>query len=412
MRDVAFLIPVRAGVDDRVRILDTVVGYLRGNFGTTILIGEHDREPRLKGRYPDCGYVFIHSDSDLFHKTRVMNVLCMETRAPIVFLQDSDCLVAAEAYVRAAEVIRSTDVAAMFPYDRKRVSVPLGKLEEVDSVRDMALIDEAGCVLEPAVRRHGGIVGYRRDSLIRFGMNNENIVSWGLEDMELENRLARFGIQTVSLAGFHLYHFDHFKTVNSRQDNPCFNANNDEYSKVSFMAAGDLAWYVSQWEWMGRAHGSEMPIYDKEPWSQQASCWAHNVKSFVNGSVRKKWVTKDETGTESLVVSPVDRGSFSIVGIPVLLCFKPFSPPDLMDASIHIAYRGRERFEVYVSDGADAMSEPAVVVGRSDKDVNVVDIRLKDMCPILPRDGIKSVFLRFGQMEDDFVLDEMSLRWG
>jgi hypothetical protein len=161
---------------------------------------------------------------------------------------------------------------------------------------------------------------------------------------------------------------------------------------------------------MREAHGSEMPLYDKEPWDWRVLCWAHNVDGFSGGMLGKKWVEKAETGQPSIVISPVDRSQCAIVGIPVLLSYGSFSPPDLMDASVRMSYRGREPFELYVSDASDSLSR-RIAVGWATSESNVALVPMGDLFESPPAGGLKTVFLGFSIMDGDFVLDELSLRW-
>jgi hypothetical protein len=407
MMDVTFVIPMRADSAERARMLDVVVGYIQRNFRTNILIGEDDKEPRLKGRYPGCGYVYLPSHSDMFHKTRTMNRLFLEARTPIVFLHDGDNLATVKGYVQAVDVMRKTNVRAVWPYDRTRVDVPMSRIAEMESRNDLEGFDESGCRKEEIRSYYGGIVGYWRDSLIWFGMGNENIVCWGWEDVEMLLRLGKFGMVTHQLRDLPIYHFDHQRPMNSSQDNPHFKANGWEYEKVRDMGIKGLAWYVSQWEWMANAHGSELPVFDREPWSLRVPAWAYNIRGFADNSLPKAWWA----GTWCIILSSGGLDECSIFSVPARMCFAPFSPPDIMDAKIHIYCHGRESFEVYVSDAGGAMSR-RIGIDPANEGLNVVDVPMSMLFASPPKGGIGSIFLCFPKLNGDFFIEEISLRWG
>jgi hypothetical protein len=87
-----------------------------------------------------------------------------------------------------------------------------------------------------------------KEKYIQGGMENENFLSWGPEDVERRDRFIKLGYKIGSIEG-KLFHLDHSRTFNSDTTNPRFKANEEEYSKIKSFTREQLKQYVETWAW-------------------------------------------------------------------------------------------------------------------------------------------------------------------
>ena len=87
-----------------------------------------------------------------------------------------------------------------------------------------------------------------KQKFIEGGMENENFVSWGPEDVERRDRLIKLGYKIASVDG-KLFHLDHSRTFNSNTTNPRFKQNEEEYKKIQNFSREQLRQYVGGWPW-------------------------------------------------------------------------------------------------------------------------------------------------------------------
>jgi hypothetical protein len=87
-----------------------------------------------------------------------------------------------------------------------------------------------------------------KDKFIKAGMENENFISWGPEDVERRDRLIKLGYRVASSDG-KLFHLEHSRTFNSNTTNPLFSNNEQEYQKILNMSQDQLKQYIGTWQW-------------------------------------------------------------------------------------------------------------------------------------------------------------------
>ena len=102
MKDLSYLLPCRIESDDRLRNVITSVSYLLKNFPEAkVLIKEVDTKsqfiefalPQIKkyvGDIDQLKHSFEKSDEKFFHKTRILNDLCVAAETPIIYNHDVD----------------------------------------------------------------------------------------------------------------------------------------------------------------------------------------------------------------------------------------------------------------------------------------------------------------------------------
>lgn len=249
LRDVTFLIPLRIESDDRKVVLDLVLSYMLKYLDTNIIICEEGQQalfPKIqKPEWKNIKYIFRKNDTDLFHKTKNLNIMAKHAQTPIIVSQDSDVIFYPHQYQNAAQAIRGSVVDFCYPFNKPNHNISK-KLQE-----NLALtLSLQG--IEPLVKfEHpspppGGCFFMNKKKFLEGGGENENFISWGPEDIERRDRFIKLGYRIASCEG-KLFHLDHSRTSNSDTTNSYYEKNQDEYRKILKMNREQLKTYIKSW---------------------------------------------------------------------------------------------------------------------------------------------------------------------
>jgi hypothetical protein len=246
LTDVTFTIPVKFDSNERKRNLEAVVGYLTTHFITNIMIIEDGPHQALQKKYT---HIFVKKAStDLMHRTKYLNFMAKEAKTPYIVNYDTDVLLPINQYILSIEMLRNNVADIIYPYDGRFVDLTGSTLEHVIKTKSLIGIDEShGRLLtKDSV---GGCVFANRAKYIEGGMENENFVSWGPEDLERKERFEKLGYTVKRIPG-QLFHLNHPKSLNSANEtHSSFIRNGEEYTKIKNMSAEELRAYVNTWSW-------------------------------------------------------------------------------------------------------------------------------------------------------------------
>ncbi len=95
----------------------------------------------------------------------------------------------------------------------------------------------------------GGIFLADKTAYESVGMENENFISFGREDVERFVRFKNLGL-TVHRENGNLYHMQHQRTLNSTMRHQDAKGNYRECKKVVEMEVDELREYVNGWNWI------------------------------------------------------------------------------------------------------------------------------------------------------------------
>ena len=116
LSDVTFIMPLRIESQDRLRNIILSLSYLLNNFDTNIIIQEVDDEskfqkyaaPELEKLIEDLSpitLIYEKNSDPVFHRTRILNDMLMETETDIVVNYDTDVIFPIENYLSARKMI-------------------------------------------------------------------------------------------------------------------------------------------------------------------------------------------------------------------------------------------------------------------------------------------------------------------
>lgn len=231
LEDVTFTIPYKRDHADRQANLELSVQMLDLHFNTNIIVRE--------------------SSDQVFHRTRLLNEMALESKTPIIVNWDTDVIIPPAQIIESVRRIRDNEVDMIYPYDGRFARVTRDNFNLVKKSMDIGVL--AGKTfkgMNPGDRLSvGGAIMFNKEKFISGGMENENFISYGPEDLERLDRFEMMGLRTSRAKGV-LYHMDHFIGPDSNSTNPYFKSNEQEYKRIARMNADDLKREVQSWKWV------------------------------------------------------------------------------------------------------------------------------------------------------------------
>jgi hypothetical protein len=233
LKGVSYIIPVFYDSKDRLRNLNVVTKYIRSIRGE-IIIGEQGGN-----KFKSCDYDrYIEFNYQEFHRTKMLNEMVKQCDSDIVVICDSDVIVPYEQIYNAIELISNNEYDVVYPHN---------KFVKLDDKNTKHFIDDMNFKYMDGERSHGGMILFNKKSYLDSGGENENFISWGLEDIEFVNRLKKLNFRLKRLDGC-LYHLNHYRGENSSTIHPFYQKNVYEYKKVSAMSPDQIRSYVKSWK--------------------------------------------------------------------------------------------------------------------------------------------------------------------
>lgn len=250
LKDCCFIIPVAFDHQDRKENLDLCVAILKKNFDTNIFVYEQGN---------DCHFDYLKVDRYLFsaykgvfHRTKMLNDMTKATPPEIkyIFNWDADVIISPFQILETANKLRA-GADMVYPYEWAFARIPrVTWFTKIRDYEDIGMVGDTqfnGMNSSDAVSL-GGAVAFNKKSFIEGGMENENFISYGAEDMERKVRFEKLGYKIERTLG-PLYHINHWVGINSCSQNPHMAQNDLEYTKVKNMNKIDLLNYINTWTW-------------------------------------------------------------------------------------------------------------------------------------------------------------------
>lgn len=237
--DLSFIIPIRIESQDRLKNAITTVSYLLNAVpDAKVFVKEVDSQsifstkalPEIKkvANTENLSHLFqVSEPNSLFHRTKYINDLFMETTSKVVWHYDIDVLFPLSTYTATYNAIDKGGYDFMYPFGCGVYQNAVRYTDEICSEfilggYDLEFLKENSFRLASTV---GFSQVFNRNSYIEFGMMNENFMSWGCEDCELYYRMMELGYK-VGRVEDDVYHLEHSRTFNSHYHNPHFQDNN------------------------------------------------------------------------------------------------------------------------------------------------------------------------------------------
>ncbi len=185
-------------------------------------------------------------------ETKMLNEMAKISHTKFIFNWDADVFISPLQIWESVNQLRAgADV--VYPYGWAFARIPRNIWFE--KLRDHEDIGMVGDTIFPGMMQNevvslGGAVGFNKQSFIEGGMENENFISYGAEDVERMLRFNTLGYKIERTYGDNMYHINHFVGSNSNRNHPDFANNEEEIKKIAAMTKEELQSYIKTWKWV------------------------------------------------------------------------------------------------------------------------------------------------------------------
>jgi 2-polyprenyl-3-methyl-5-hydroxy-6-metoxy-1,4-benzoquinol methylase len=250
LKDFTFTIPVHFDHPDRMSNLSLNVCMLLQHFNTNIHIqeqgGEHFADFAKWGRYE------TRKDLSVFHRTNMLNDMAHKANTPFVVNWDADVIIPPAQIIEAARMLRAGS-KMVFPYDGRFARVPNENQATVGAFLDIGRL--AGITFKGTrpgdAASVGGAVMWSKAAFMAGGMENENFISYGPEDVERVIRFGKLGITPDRVRGV-LFHLDHHIGDNSSLRHSYGQKNVAEFERIKGLNRSRLEREIKSWPWVAK----------------------------------------------------------------------------------------------------------------------------------------------------------------
>ncbi len=219
--DLCIVIPFRCDSTHRLENLGAAIQHLKKTVHSVELILIEDGPELMASSYVDDPYVTYigQQNNNSFHKTVLLNKAFEEIATrPFVASFDADVLLYPKALEEALNCLRSGQ-AFISPFNGMFFDVKGDTRQELltnpnlsDWPPEIVLAEEKPTEKKVVcINRNspGGVVIFDIDAFNRAGGYNEIFKTWGFEDDEIVNRMAKFGFELAKVPNYPLLHLEH-----------------------------------------------------------------------------------------------------------------------------------------------------------------------------------------------------------
>ncbi len=271
LTNATFIMPLRIESQDRLRNIILSLSYLLSNFKTNVIIQEVDSDskfqkyaaPELEKLIDDLSsisLIYEENSDPVFHRTRILNDMLMETETDIVVNYDTDVIFPIESYLTARKMILEDGYDLVYPYGQgscqRKVKVDQDLINCFVSEKFSQKTFENNPSNEVSTSDYGWAQFFNRKSYINGGMENENFVSYGYEDNERPVRFEKLGYKVGRVDGL-IYHMEHVRTQNSWFTNPYITNNKNLYETLKEMSSEELKNYYQNIDYIKKRNGQK-----------------------------------------------------------------------------------------------------------------------------------------------------------
>lgn len=245
LRDVTFTIPVMIDSKERKENLELVVCLLQRYFDTNIIVGEIGK---AAGKIADyCSY--YRFDIPCFHRTKMLNMMASAAKTKYIANWDADVFCPPMQIIKSVEKLMA-GAGMVYPYEYKFMRIPRQYIGEIYKNYDLGVFSKYDFPSSETKQKpsFGGAVLWEKEAFFSVGGENENMISYGPEDVERYVRAKKLGIAIERVKGY-LYHFDHPRGPNSSKRNPYFQSNKREFDRICQMGKNELSNYINSKKW-------------------------------------------------------------------------------------------------------------------------------------------------------------------
>jgi hypothetical protein len=258
LSNLTFIIPLKVEHSDRYRNAKTVLGFLNQHMKTNVFIYEvcEDGKSRLDFLDDLTNLKIKHwkaEDEGIFHRTKYLNIMLDEVNTPVVANYDIDVIIPSEFYKKITDSIEGGNSDVIYPYvfgtgGQRRVLENFNYDKFYESGFDLNYIDVTG-PWSDYDSEYGHCIFFNTDIYKKYGAENELFVSYGPEDKERGERFKKMGFNVHWVNNCRVYHFEHYRGMDSSDSNPRTRENWEEFTKCKKMNKDQIIEYYKNQEY-------------------------------------------------------------------------------------------------------------------------------------------------------------------
>lgn len=252
LSQLSIVIPVKIDTEDRLNNFIFSTKYLYDNFvNFELIVIEQDLHPKLEKICQDYGCVYINRKvAGTFYKTYNVNLAVSVCNNPYAMTYDCDVFFKPLALQQALQRLTSHQTDFIYPYNRFMIEIDKNTTIDMTNLPYISQHDDKLPSGTKLLYGHadyectGGGFMYNKKEFLLVGGYNENIISYGCEDNEIEVRLKMLDHKVERLYNYNCYHIEHSRSLDSNYNN--FSQSNiAEFSRIKQMTVDDLKTYVA-----------------------------------------------------------------------------------------------------------------------------------------------------------------------
>lgn len=247
-KDLTIVIPFRKDVPEREENLKVLLFFLKELKGCQILIIEADHIEHLHNLPQNIKKIFIHDDSNLFHRTRYVNEILSLIQTTYLGIWDNDVLIPIHQTQQAFSLLKQ-GIDIVIPHNGVTLEIP-GTYRQ-DIIKNPKCIKNITTTKQNMFGHFsvGGIFFISTALFRQSGGENEYICGWGPEDLERIKRweILNYQIRFLKAPLFHLSHSRN--SINYQKSELLTTQNRQELLKICSMTTQKLQHYISTWPW-------------------------------------------------------------------------------------------------------------------------------------------------------------------
>jgi predicted glycosyltransferase involved in capsule biosynthesis len=248
---VTFLIPLRIDSYERFLNVQIVISYLTMYFKTNISVIEVDNIKKIPADIiPLVNYKFFKSNESCFFRTRINNKLIKSCNTKIGVLYDCDVILPLSQLINSINKIRQRSHLFALPYDGTFIQIDQYSKYLFMKTMDLDCFDRDWEIYDvDTFNSVGGCFAFNVKEYRKCGLENENIIGWGHDDIERKRRLSILGYDVYRPSG-NLYHLFHERKNNSYffDEEKKFNSYL-EYLSICKLNKTQLRDNIKTWSW-------------------------------------------------------------------------------------------------------------------------------------------------------------------
>ncbi len=245
--DITFLIPVRIDSQSRYNNAKKSLEYLCHYAPYNIFIvenSEHSIIPEIlksiDTNNAKIDYEFIKNSDELFHKTKLLNLMLSKATSEVVVNYDIDIILHSNAYKFCYDLIVNQNYDLVYPFAKGDYLLNIFGDHHDKFKFDLSKIKPEYCELK--ICQHGLCQFLNRKQYTKYGGMNENFISYGPEDWELGYRFSKFDLKVDWINTF-IVHLDHSRGINSGTLHSMAKSNYDLYEWIQTLKIKELKEY-------------------------------------------------------------------------------------------------------------------------------------------------------------------------